>query len=75
MHCIPILILSLTLFTRTYTDTSVPSEDQATQGLDYLPTSSNVRMGDNVTSATVSITILHVSDSVHNHRESNETGV
>ena len=50
------------IFHSTSTDVSVPPEDQATPALDYLPTSSNVVMGDNVTSTTVSITILHVSD-------------
>ena len=45
----------------TSVDTNAPLEDQATPGLDFLPTTSSVTMGDNVTSATVSITILHVS--------------
>ena len=47
-------------FHSTFADNSVPLDDQATTGDDYLPTSSNVVMGDGVTSTTVSITILHV---------------
>ena len=46
----------------TFTDTNVPVEDQATSGIDYLPTSSNVMMAANATSTTVMITILHVSE-------------
>ena len=48
-------------------DTNVPVEDQATAGLDYLPTSSNVMMADNATSTNVLITILHVSNSKQNN--------
>ena len=49
------------LFHSTFTDNSVPPDDQATTGDDYLPTSSNVVMGDGVTSINVSITIFDVS--------------
>lgn len=45
----------------TFVDTSVPVEDQAIPGIDFLPVTGSVIMADNVTSATVSVTILHVS--------------
>ena len=45
----------------TFVDTSVPVEDQAIPGIDFLPVTGSVIMTDNVTSATVSVTILHVS--------------
>ena len=44
-------------------DTNSPSEDQAVQGDDYLPTTSSVVMVDGITSAAVPITVLYVSQS------------
>lgn len=44
-------------------NTNAPAEEQALQGDDYLPTTSSVVMADNVTFATIPITILHVRQS------------
>lgn len=44
-------------------NTNAPAEEQALQGEDYLPTTSSVLMADNVTFATIPITILHVRQS------------
>ena len=42
-------------------DPGLPTDEQATQEMDFLSTSGSVAMGDGETSATVSVTILPVS--------------
>ena len=42
-------------------DTSLPTESRAESLQDFIPTVGNVVMGDGDTSATINVTILHVS--------------
>ena len=53
---------SIVISYTTLVDSSLPSEEQAQPLMDFIPTTSEVVIADNRTSATVTLTILHVSE-------------
>ena len=52
---------SIVISYSTFVNSTLPSEEQAQPLVDFVPTTSEVVIGDGQSSATISLTILHVS--------------